>query len=221
MAAAALDRRRGGGHYREVMIRMTRWSALSAAALAAAVAYAPTPASACSAPALDEALADSALDDSEAPAAPADIDVTIRRGAANECRLGRCERNSCAGVGFVTLEFTPPSDDQTAPGDLAYQLEVVDGEPVPDLIPAFAFRTFGAPGEVNLQWSDGATDDQEAIEFSVVLRAVDAAGNLGPPSDPIVIADPGGSAGCSIGGDRPGPLAAAFVLLLAACRRRR
>lgn len=190
--------------------------------LAAGVWMVPQVADACSSFGVEEAVPDTSLSDSEAPAAVGDVDVSIKRGRAPDCRLGTCSSSSCDDIGFLQLSFDAPEDDQTAGGDLNYQIEVVEGDAPDGLIPSFVFRTFEGPGQISLQWGDGATDDQEALDFTIVVRAVDLAGNVGPDSEPIVIADSGGKAGCNVGHREP-PVALLLLPLFgfAVTRRRR
>jgi hypothetical protein len=43
-----------------------------------------------------------------------------------------------------------------------------------------------------LAWADPATGDQEALDFTLALTAVDLAGNESAPSSPIRVRHPGG-----------------------------
>ena len=187
--------------------------------LAAGVWIAPQVADACSSFGVEEAIPDTSLTDSEAPAAVGDVDVSITRGRAPDCRLGTCSSSSCDDIGFLQLTFDAPEDDQTAGGDLAYEIEVIEGDAPEGLIPDFVFRSFEGPGQIGLQWGDGATDDQEALDFTIVLRAVDQAGNIGADSEPIVITDPGGKAGCNVAHREP-PVALLLLPLFGFAARR-
>ena len=88
------------------------------------------------------------------------------------------------------------SDDQTAVENLGYQIEVATGR-LPDglVLPTGAVRTLG--GNLFLGWIDGASDDQEPLSFSLTIRAVDLAGNVGPPVT-VTVADPGSGSGCVV-----------------------
>lgn len=192
--------------------------------LAALVWSVPHVADACSAVGLEPHTPDSSLTDDQPPAVVGEVDVSISRGKAPDCRLGTCSSSSCDGVGFVTLVFDPPTDDQSSDLDMGYEIEVIEGEAPQGLFPdgaVMALRNSSA-FDLTFEWADGATDDQEALDFTIVLRAVDAAGNVGPDSEPIVIADPGGKAGCNVGHQEP-PLALLLLPLFgfAVTRRRR
>jgi MYXO-CTERM domain-containing protein len=75
-----------------------------------------------------------------------------------------------------------------------------------------------------LHWSDGDSDEQEPLRFTLTLRAVDSDGNLGPQSEPIAIQHAGKDEGCSLRSGRAGSSHLATLLALAALlglRRRR
>ncbi|MCX4247669.1 MYXO-CTERM sorting domain-containing protein [Paraliomyxa miuraensis] len=200
---------------------MTCLRPLALTALIALAVAAPSIAAACSSFGLEPVEPDTTLADDTPPGVIGDVDVSIGRGNAPKCVLGSCESSSCDDIGFITLDFAAPTDDQTTADRMAYVIEVVDGEPMAGLLPDGPFR----PGTVNripLQWLDGATDDQEAFEFTIVIRAVDEAGNIGDASEPIEIADPGSASGCSIGGPgRAWPLLALLPLGIWVRRRTR
>ncbi len=50
----------------------------------------------------------------------------------------------------------------------------------------------GKPLQFTLPWIDGATDNQEPIDFTLAVTAVDLAGNESVPSSPIRVSHPGG-----------------------------
>jgi hypothetical protein len=73
---------------------------------------------------------------------------------------------------------------------------------------------------VSIAWGDSKF--KNAVSFSLSVRAVDRAGNLGPPSDPIVFEDDGGGSsvgGCSAGAGSTGLPIELCVLALGLARR--
>lgn len=93
---------------------------------------------------------------------------------------------------------TPVAPDFNEP--VGYLVELFEGE-LPDWfsLPENPIAANDS-GTIAFRWCDGASYDQERIAFSLVVTPVDAAGNLGTPSDPIRVFDPGGSAGCHAAG---------------------
>jgi len=167
------------------------------------------------------------VDDGTAPpSAPAHLSTEIRRGVGPETEgcTGEASASSCDGVGRITLRVSPSTDDRTPAEQIGYRMIVVDGtppegaglgdEPVLLLHDSYLF----------LGWSDDAEDEQESVDFTVVLIAVDAAGNESAPSDEIHIRHGGRDPGCAVdGGGRRTPTAAVIALaslgLLVARRR--
>lgn len=155
--------------------------------------------------------AEAAVDD-EPPAKIETVGVEIRRGKGPE---GGCSQSStsCDDIGLITLIPTPPSDNRTDADELGYRIRLVGGEVPSGLtIPTEAWRlqTSSPPAALSLHWIDGATDDQESIDFTVTLAAVDRAGNEGPESAPIRIHHAGSSSGCRVA--RGNDLSLALVL---------
>lgn len=197
----------------------------------------PSTAAACVPVPIGAAEPDESLVDDSPPTGIGDVEVVIERGRGPVCdEDGICEITSCDDIGMIQLAFEAPTDDQTTSERMAFSIEVIEGEPVA-LPPWDAFRT-GRGDSIPLHWGDEATDDQEPIDFTIVLRAVDEAGNVGPASAPIVISDLGSTAtedepdmdqseeadmesgiGCRVGGGGGGLLM--LLPLVALARRRR
>jgi hypothetical protein len=176
---------------------------------------------------VDPTLADV---DQEPPAAIEGVRVAISRGRGPERHGCQSRATSCDDIGRWRLYFRPPVDDQSGPDDLGYVVELVSGR-VPgqpelepgDLITDAVGPSYGStPEEATLafDWIDGATDKQESLSFTVVVRAVDRAGNLGDASDPVRVRHAGDS-GCAMGRGRTtfGGLMMAFALGGLALRR--
>jgi hypothetical protein len=148
--------------------------------------------------------------DSTAPGAPAVTVAKIERGKGQAA----CSYNTCEGIGTVVLDVSA-SDDQTPSEGLGYRVELVSGQAPTGLhLPAGAVQA--RDGQLRLHWSDGDTDEQEAISFSLAVTAVDLAGNVGPASTADV--QDAGSTGCNLGRHRPGSSwhLTTFVILLLA-----
>ena len=135
---------------------------------------------------------DEALLDSEPPGKIEIINSLILRGHEPD-GIGCSSGGSCDDIGSITIGVTPPEDNRTDAEHMGYRLEMVGGNP-PIQLPDFDVTS--PFGEIYIHWGDGATDSQEAIEFSVIIYAIDLAGNVGPPSEPYLILHPG-SSGCN------------------------
>ena len=78
-------------------------------------------------------------------------------------------------------------------------------------------------GELGFIWIDGRTNDQEPIDFTVRVVAIDLAGNESAPQMVRVTDDGDAGGGCAIGHARPyarGLVWVTVVALLLAARRR-
>lgn len=98
---------------------------------------------------------------------------------------------SCDDLGALSLKLTTPAtDDRTVPSEMGYILEHAGGT-LPDgmTLPTQAMRVMN--DQVWFHWIDGATDEQEALEFAVALIAVDRAGNRSAASAPVWVRHPG------------------------------
>ena len=100
---------------------------------------------------------------------------------------------SCDDIGSVVLALkSRPNDDRTPPDKIGYRIILVDGKlPEGAVVTASATRDLSPENELTFYWIDGATDDQEPIEFAVAIVAVDLAGNESDPSEPLWIRHPG------------------------------
>lgn len=186
---------------------------LAAIVLAAGVLAGAGRADACSIAGSAAHLIDATRVDTVAPEPPTDVSVVLNRGPYAEG--GGCGSDhvssSCDGIGILQFQLNEPAtDDQTAPENMGYLIEVVDGSLPRGLsIPATALRS-----TLVFSWIDDDADGQEVIAFSVTLTPVDEAGNVGAASDPIRVYDPGSAEGCAMPGRAPS-LDAALLLLLA------
>lgn len=144
-----------------------------------------------------------AVDDSPPAEIPA-IDV----GEVEESREIGC--SDCGDGMFLQIEITPPADDRTAPGDIGYEVELVDGE----------FPFFVADGLVRgPTLSFFSSERHRVFTATLEIRPVDRAGNVGPASRVVVR---NGVAGCNMSlGSCGGAAWLAIAALHLLARRRR
>jgi hypothetical protein len=134
--------------------------------------------------------------DTAAPSTIGETTYSVTRGRGPE-RSGCGETaSSCDDIGRIQLYVSDVSDDRTSVEKLGYRVEVVAGS-----LPGFAPPTT-AVGAFNgnqlfFHWIDDADDEQESIDVTFRIRAVDLAGNEGPPRD-VRVRDDGRSEGCRI-----------------------
>ena len=145
---------------------------------------------------------DSKLDDGVAPPeASSELDFSIKRGQGpKDAGCWGISASSCDDLGFLEIRFTPPLDDNTPAESMGYRVTWKSGQ-LPNGMLAPPYSTVFAPdGLIRLYWDDGATDEQEPLDFTITLTAIDAAGNEGPPSKPLHIRDAGSHppSGCGI-----------------------
>jgi hypothetical protein len=124
--------------------------------------------------------------DAIAPDVIARIGVSVLRGTRPHCSHGECTSTSCDGIGTVQLEFPELRDDRTPAARMGVLLEVVQGQAPPGLMPAWPLQP-GAAGTLALTWGDKEDAIEQPIDFMIVARALDAAGNAGPASEPVRI----------------------------------
>ncbi|HEX8152481.1 MAG TPA: hypothetical protein VF698_05115 [Thermoanaerobaculia bacterium] len=129
------------------------------------------------------------------------VDTTAPRAAVVE--LAKITRGrgpvdgaatSCDDLGTLSIKLTAPAtDDRTVPTEMGYILEHAGGS-LPDgiTLPTQAMRTMN--DQVWFYWIDGATDEQEPLDFAVAVIAVDRAGNRSAASEPVWVRHPGKSA---------------------------
>jgi hypothetical protein len=201
----------------------SRATTIAAAAVLLLGALVTKRAQACSVAGLTEHPIDPSSTDDVPPAAVEKVSIDIMRGHGPEssgCN-GSHSETSCDDLGIVGLRVTPPEDDSTPGDQLGFVITLTAGKLPGDVVlPPNAVRGF--QGSLPLVWIDGASDEQEPIDFTVTLSAVDEAGNVGPPSNPIRIQDPGSSEGCGTASSGLGswwPGAIVMLLALHAVRR--
>lgn len=105
--------------------------------------------------------------------------------------------SSCDDIGVIVIELVRVDDDRTPREKLGYRITHVEGTLLDAgmLRSGVVFRVATVPGkplQFTLPWIDGATDNQEPIDFTLAVTAVDLAGNESVPSSPIRVSHPGG-----------------------------
>ncbi len=148
--------------------------------------------------------------------------VSIKRGKGADSDYASCSKtaSSCDDLGTATLRIEA-QDDQTPREKLGFTIALVDGVAPAGLdLPSGPIRLFGE--NVYLHWDDGASDDQESFAFTLEIRALDLAGNVGPAST-VRVEDAGNGGGCHMLARRPlsaWPVATILMLLAIRAARR-
>jgi len=195
-------------------------------AIAAGLSLAQPVARACSIVGFSNYVDDPTLQgiDQTAPVLVAPPAVSVNRGQGP--RQNGCSQSvtSCDGLGSVIIGVAV-SDDQTPAAKIGYRLWLIEGSPPSGLVLPVEPIVPGLVGQIVLAWDDGKSDDQEPVDFTLGLAALDAAGNQGPVTD-VRVQDPGSSGACAIARRvprslSPGMAALAALLLVGACARRR
>jgi hypothetical protein len=147
--------------------------------------------------------------DTTPPSAPTATVGSIRRGKGPETNGCNQSASSCDDLGSIDIAVTA-ADDEATPDRLGFQLELADGA-LPSGLTLPSGPVLATAGHLYLAWVDGATDEQEAIAFTVTIRAVDLAGNISPPTTVKVASE---SSGCSVAGGLRSSWVTTVVLLL-------
>lgn len=180
---------------------MKRSSWPVALVLAACILLGPNDAEACSYGPMPEHVTDPAETavDSKPPSAIADPSFTVERGHGPEGGCGSQSSDSCADVGSISIHFEPATDDRTDAVSMGYLLEVIGGTaPADSTWPSSPVRA-SEGNTLYLHWVDGDHDDQEAIDLTLAISAIDRGGNKGPPTE-LRIRHGGSDEGCRVSG---------------------
>ncbi|MBK8999002.1 MAG: hypothetical protein IPM35_25040 [Myxococcales bacterium] len=173
----------------------SRWHTV--AALAGLVLLAPRRGDACSYGPMAPHTTDpaEAAVDSTPPSAIAKPSFTVQRGHGPEGGCGSQSSDSCADIGSISVHFQPASDDRTDAANMGYRVEVVKGvAPADSTWPSAAVRAHEG-NTLYFHWADGESDEQEAIDFTLAISALDRAGNQGPATE-LRIRHGGSEEGC-------------------------
>lgn len=200
---------------------VSRMSPISILLAVALLLAAPRPAGACSpirnAPFVTDPEEQAV--DTTPPAAPEVALTHLGRGSVPDCDrgCGMCS-NACNALGSIMITILEAEDDRTPFEQMGFRLELLDGE-WPEEMFFYDGDIRNEQGSIYLHWSDGAKDDQEAIDFTLGIRSLDLAGNASAQAAELRITHPGRS-GCSTGPFGMGP-ASFFLLLVAFASRAR
>ncbi|MCB9684949.1 MAG: hypothetical protein H6738_15475 [Alphaproteobacteria bacterium] len=158
----------------------------------------------------------STASDVSAPRAGEVLSWTITRG--RKPAASGTTADSCEEIGIIEVAMQRPADDTDTDDTVGYlpvirEGDTPDGMVLPD-------TPLSGPN-VRILWNDGAVNQQDAIEFTLNLIAVDTAGNVGGSSEDIEIFDDGVGAACDVAGGTSVGWLAAGVLLFGLRRRQR
>lgn len=126
----------------------------------------------------------------------------------------------CSDFGVIVIHIDDASDDRTPKDKMGYSIEEIEGS-LPAAMPDTPVRL--VDGNIHLGWED----NRRPFSAVISIRAVDLAGNVGPPTT-IEVRDPGGmgcrahdaDSGCRMAQADFG-LWILAVIGFGACRRRR
>lgn len=143
-----------------------------------------SPALACSraAPVEYAILAAGSTDDTTPPSPFRDVQSFAMRRVGTRCADGQCTESSCGHAAAVELTFTPPEDDRSPQGQLGYRLEWLDGNVPASMQAAVGPRWPLGHGRISL---DLGFEEVVALDATIVLIAIDRAGNESAPSEPV------------------------------------
>ncbi len=195
----------------------SRFTAVAIIAAAGLVSMTSSGAAACSLAAPEPHTLDTAEQavDTTPPDAPSLLELRVVRGQGPQSAgCGGSSATSCDDIGQIGLNLLAV-DDRTDTARIGYRITLAGGSlPSGLLLPDEAVRSNSANGEwIWLHWIDGATDDQERIDFSLTVIAVDLAGNESAPAASIDIVDAGGFLNRAAHGDPFLPVAFLMALL--------
>lgn len=167
-----------------------------------------TPALACSLLGPQVHTLDEASDDVTPPETPRLLELSVSRGGGGPPGTW----SSCSDIGAVGLALA--ADDDVSPAEaIGFRLTLAGGV-LPFELPADPVRPQGQ-GWLTLNWIDEATREQEPIDATLSIEAVDEAGNVSAEALTVQVVDPG-RRGCQVA---PGGGGLGLLGLLA--RRRR
>lgn len=149
--------------------------------------------------------------------------VGVKRGQGPQASGCGQTASSCDDLGQIRIAVAG-TDDMTPAEQLGFRVSIAAGKPPAGLIvPDSAVTIDGGPtgdGELLLLWTDGNTDDQESLDFTVNVVAVDRAGNESAPKT-LRVADQGSGCNLASRSRRAGVGVLVFVLLALAARASR
>jgi hypothetical protein len=175
---------------------------MAAVALGLAALAGARPARACTIPAPMPHVVDAAAQavDHVAPGVPSLKLEEIKRGQGPRNDGCSSTASSCDDIGSIAFSH-PATDDRTPSDRIGYRFQVVSGKlPFGFALPSQPVVMLISDGRMWLHWLDGATDEQESLDFTLSIVAVDAAGNESPPQMLRIRDDQGGCRVATAGG---------------------
>lgn len=147
---------------------------------------APPPLQACSI-VLTRHAVDESIEDDQAPVLRELRLGNLTRGRAPRSAGGNFVISSCDDIGMMRIHVRA-EDRGAGAANVGWEVRV-HGESAPEF---FNLETplLASEQTVTLYWSDGASDDQEPLDFSVSVRAIDGAGNSSGWSEPLHVVHP-------------------------------
>lgn len=118
---------------------------------------------------------------------------SITRGVGPQsipCQQGTGECFSVSSLdpyGFIYISLSPTQEE------VGYIAEVVSGD-APQGLVLLDTPLEAKNDSLSFHWEDGATDEQEPLDFELRVIPVNRAGEQGNPSAPLLISDPGRAA---------------------------
>lgn len=161
--------------------------------------------------------------DTTPPGTPVVGPISITRGHGPARSGCSSTASSCDDIGAITFTLSA-TDDRTPAEKMGFRLTARRPATLEGFFPVgMDVRLF--EGLMAVRWLDGATNDQESLDFELEVRAIDLAGNVS--TEPAIIKVHQDTGGCSFGrgstqsGDRPGVVVFGLAALLMVVRRRR
>lgn len=138
----------------------------------------------------------------------------VRIGRSYGPRADGCSRasSSCDGWGALGVQIEPGYDDRTAPDDLGYRIRLRDGELPGGATPSDR-PVLLLGGGLYVHFPDPGPDEQEPIDVTFEIVAVDRAGNESAPT--VAHATSPGDEGCAFAGQRRSGILERLVILIA------
>jgi hypothetical protein len=140
---------------------------------------------------------DSSALDKVPPEPPAVEEVRLNRSYGPRSDGCSQSSSSCDGSGSLGIQIAPGRDDRTAPNDLGYLVRVRDGG-LPGGATPYDQPVLLLSGGLYVFFPDAGPDEQEPIDVTFEVIAVDRAGNESAPT--VARATSPGDEGCAFGG---------------------
>jgi hypothetical protein len=137
----------------------------------------------------------------------------VRVGRSYGPRDGGCSQSgsSCDGSGALGIQIEPGHDDRTAPDDLGYLIRLREGSLPGGAMPSKA-PVLLLSGGLYVSFPDPGPDEQEPIDLTFEVVAVDRAGNESAPT--VARATSPGDEGCAFAGrPRSGTFARLMIVI--------